>query len=120
MPDVESGKIKIVTIATYDNPSYVKESDTVYFVIEGATASQKYLSLYVGTDKQTDILNIQDLVSAGIVVDPEELPPGIIKIKDKLYYIEDTDLNVFRAYIKSNNSNELIPLYGTPIWETLT
>lgn len=116
----ELGKIKVVTRATYDNPSYVKESDTVYFVIEGSSNSQAYLTLYVGTDKQTDIINIKDFETIGELSNPNNFPSNIVTIADKIYYIEDTDLNVFKAYMKSSTvNNELIPLYGTPVWESL-
>ena len=121
----DSSKIKIITRATYDNPSYTKESDVVYFVMEPVTNGQIYLSLYVGTAKQTDIIDIGDLLAnANPPINPEDIitendiPPSLITAINKLYYWEDTTLGVYKGFIKNKN-NEILPLYGTPIWESI-
>jgi hypothetical protein len=123
MPIIESSKIKIVSRSTYDNSSYVKESDVVYFVIEPVANGQQYLSLYVGTDKQTDIIDIGDLlenanppITPGVIITENDIPPSLITTINKLYYWEDTTLGVYKGFIK-NKSNEILPLYGTPVWK---
>lgn len=126
MPDiVESSKIKVVSRSTYDNPSYVKESDVVYFVMEPVANGQQYLSLYVGTARQTDIIDIGDLlenanppINPQDIITEDDIPPSLINTINKLYYWEDTTLGVYKGFIK-NKSDEILPLYGTPVWESI-
>lgn len=122
---VESSKIKVVSRSTYDNPSYVKESDVVYFVMEPVANGQQYLSLYVGTARQTDIIDIGDLlenanppINPQDIITEDDIPPSLINTINKLYYWEDTTLGVYKGFIK-NKSNEILPLYGTPVWESI-
>ena len=122
---VESSKIKVVSRSTYDNPSYTKESDVVYFVIEPVANGQQYLSLYVGTARQTDIIDIGDLlenanppINPQDIITEDDIPPSLINTINKLYYWEDTTLGVYKGFIK-NKSNEILPLYGTPVWESI-
>lgn len=122
---VESSKIKVVSRSTYDNPSYVKESDVVYFVMEPVANGQQYLSLYVGTARQTDIIDIGDLlenanppINPQDIITEDDIPPSLINTINKLYYWEDTTLGVYKGFIK-NKSDEILPLYGTPVWESI-
>jgi len=123
MPEIiESSKIKLVTRSTYDNPQYTKESDIVYFVLEPVANGKRYLSLYLGTDKQTDIINIADLLGNANNILPglteDVIPTNLITAINKLYYWEDTNLGVYKGYIKNSNNN-ILPLYGTPVWEAI-
>lgn len=122
---VESSKIKVVSRSTYDNPSYTKESDVVYFVMEPVANGQQYLSLYVGTARQTDIIDIEDLlenanppINPQDIITEDDIPPSLINTINKLYYWEDTTLGVYKGFIK-NKRNEILPLYGTPVWESI-
>jgi hypothetical protein len=122
----ESGKIKIITRATYDDSSYTIEDDVIYFVLENlGTNAKKYMSLYVGNAKQTDIISIEELLAnANPPLSPEDIhteddiPPTLLTAINKLYYWEDTNLGVYKGFIKNSN-NEILPLYGTPIWESI-
>ena len=119
---VESSNIKIVTRSTYDNDDYIKYSDIVYFVLEPVSNGKRYLSLYLGTDKQTDIIDIADLLGNANNTLPnmseDNIPTNLINTINKLYYWEDTNLGVYKGYIK-NSDNNILPLYGTPVWEAI-
>lgn len=117
---VESSKIKVVTRSTYDNPQYVKEPDVVYFVLEPTANEMQYVSLYIGTACQTDIISLDELLQEANNENSQtanDVPTNLITIKDKLYYWKDTTLDVYRGFIKDNGG--IFPLYGTPIWESI-
>ena len=122
--------IKVVTRATYNNKSASGEIDasTIYFVIEDAASSELYLSLYVGTSRQADIVDLNNMMgftdadSSQNLTDlfgENDIPTKDMLTTDKLYYWQDLNLDVVKAYIKSRITGEVLPLYGTPVWETI-
>lgn len=127
--DVPQG-IFILTRNTYDNWVEDNKIDptSAYFVIENVTDADKYLSLYVGTSRQTDIVNLNtitgftDAASISSIqqfIQESSAPIKNLLTTNKIYYWEDTDLHVMRAYMLGEITKELIPLYNEPIWEKL-
>lgn len=123
MPNAESGTIKIVTRDTYDAKSQQGQIDatTIYFVLENATGAEHCLSLYVGTRKQSDLACLNDFTDLVTVFDENQIPAKDLLSREKLYYWEDTENGVFRAFIRSSveGHDEVLPLYGTPLWESI-
>ena len=126
----EYGKIILLSRNTYDTRKAEGEidSDTIYFVLENSTHSENYLSLYVGLARQTDIVslnqligfdNVEDSVDLTEFFDENDIPIKDLLTPDKIYYWQDFDLNVFKAYIRSSITGETLPLYGTPVWQTI-
>lgn len=125
-----SAVIEVINRATYDdrkNKNLIK-NDVVYFVVENVTDANRYLSLYVGLDKQTDVVSLNTLTGYTTAQTIEALQqlvgvgttsPSTITTTDKIYYWEDVDLDVFRAYLRSTRANTLLPVYSNPIWETI-
>lgn len=104
------------------------DADTIYFVIENAAHSELYLSLYVGLSKQSDIVSLNQIIgftsrdsSINLTdfFDQSDIPVKDILDTEKIYYWEDFNLNAFKAYLKSSITGDVLPLYGTPIWQTI-
>lgn len=126
----ESSVIEILTRGTYDSrkSSGKLKNDVIYFVVENTSDPDRYLSLYVGLDKQTDIVSLNTLTgytdantieALQLLVGAGTTSPATVTTTDKIYYWEDTALDVFRAYLKSSISNALLPIYSNPVWETI-
>ena len=126
----ESGTIMVIGRDTYDRRKEEGgiDADTIYFVIENAAHSELYLSLYVGLSKQSDIASLNQItgfmsressIDLTDFFDENDIPVKDILSTEKIYYWEDFDLNAFKAYIKSAITGEVLPLYGTPIWQTI-
>lgn len=104
------------------------DADTIYFVIENAAHSELYLSLYVGLSKQSDIASLNQItgftsqdssINLTDFFDQNNIPVKDILCTEKIYYWEDFNLNAFKAYLKSSITGDVLPLYGTPIWQTI-
>lgn len=123
VPNTESGTIKIVTRNTYDAKLQEGQIDdtTVYLVLENSTGSENYLTFYVGTRKQSDMACLNDITDLTQLFDENQIPVKDFLSKEKLYYWEDVDSGVFRAFIRSSvkGHDEVLPLYGTPLWESI-
>lgn len=123
LPNTESGTIKIVTRNTYDAKKEQGQIDatTIYFVLENATGAENYLTLYVGLRKQSDLACLNDFTDLVEVFDENQIPVKDLLAREKIYYWEDVDSGVFRAYIRSSveGHDEVLPLYGTPLWEAI-
>ena len=119
MPEImESSKIKVLTRATFD--AITKESNVVYFVLEGTSEPFQCVSLYIGDAPQTDIVSIDDLLMDANNFNSQnanDVPVSLITVNNKLYYWKDTALDVYRAYVKDNVG--VFPLYGTSVWESI-
>ena len=122
--------IIILSRTSYDNrvAQHLIDPKTLYFVIEDVTDANKYLSLYVGEAKQTDIISLNELTRFVDKTTIEALqafilgsgaPAKNLLTTDKIYYWEDTDLNVMRAFMKGKISGEIIPIYTEPVWEPI-
>lgn len=123
VPNTESGTIKIVTRNTYDAKLQQGQIDatTIYFVLENSTGSENYLTLYVGTRKQSDMACLNTITELAELFDENQIPVKDLLSREKLYYWEDVDRGVFRAFIRSSieGHDEVLPLYGTPLWEAI-
>lgn len=112
---------------TYDNLVSDGKIDptSIYFVQEDVTDSDKYLSLYVGLNRQTDIAYLNELTGFTDVTTINALqqlifnsgtPPTNLLTTDKIYYWEDTEVHIFRAFIKSKINGSVLPIGSDPVW----
>ena len=124
-----NGQIKVLTRQTYENlkPDGI-DANTLYFVIEAGTETDICLSLYVGLSKCSDVVNLNELLgftSAQTSIDltpyfdENDIPVKDIMATNKIYFWQDANLGVVRAYIRSTIEDVVMPLYGTPMWEQL-
>lgn len=128
MADETKSGIIICTRNTYNNRKDAGELDptTVYFVIENVTDAEQYLSLYVGEAKQTDVVSLNSLTAFTDKTTIEAIqqfiqssgaPAKNLLTKDKIYYWEDTSLNVMRLFMRGTDN--IIPIYSEPLWEDI-
>ena len=112
---------------TYDNLVAAGGIDptSIYFIQEDVTDSDKYLSLYVGLNRQTDIAYLNELTGftdATTINALQQLifnsgtPPTNLLTTDKIYYWEDTEVHIFRAFIKSKIDGSVLPIGSDPVW----
>lgn len=125
-------QVKVVTRATYNNREVEGTNDdyTMYLIKEPSNDYAEYLSLALGSSRQTDIININSMLglkSANAAeiqeyqFDHNTLNSEQFKIPEKVYIYEDPNLGVARAFVYSPvcEGGTLIPLYGALIWEEL-
>lgn len=115
----DSNKIKIVGRATFDlwlaNPTEYIDETTVYFIIEPSSTSSNCLSLYVGTSRQTDMINLPNNI------DIDNIPTTIGALPNKLYYSVNELTETVKLFIKSTSSQDtnLYPIEGNIIWQSI-
>lgn len=125
-------QVKVVTRATYDNRETEGTNDdyTMYFIKEPSDNYAEYVSLALGSSKQSDIININSMLGlkADNAAEIQEyqfdyntLNSEQFKIPEKVYIYEDPNLGVAKAFVYSPvcEGGTFIPLYGAPIWEEL-
>lgn len=124
-------QVNVVTRETYNNRELEGSlsNTTMYFIKEPYTNEPECLSLALGGAKQTDIININDMLKLKSVnsselkefqFEAEVLNTPVFKIPEKLYIYEDPQQDVAKAFVYSPVcGNSFIPLYGAPIWEEL-
>ena len=110
---IESETIKIVNRSTYEERKQSGDIDgsTIYFVVEDTGEdAENCLTLYVGMDKQTDIIEIQDILAS-----------NDSKIRDKIYYKWNEDTESYSLYMVNSlsNSAQLYPIQANILWGTL-
>lgn len=99
---------------------------TVYFVKENTNDAATCMSLYIGAARETDLINVRDLLDSQGVEQflNHELTAGDIpttfKCRDKLYYLENTITNQVELYMWGPEVGAFIPAgSNTILWETL-
>ena len=99
---------------------------TVYFVKENTNDAATCMSLYIGAARETDLINVRDLLDSQGVEQflNHELTAGDIpttfKCRDKLYYFENTITNQAELYMWGPEVGAFIPAGSNTIfWETL-
>jgi len=110
----------VVTRATYNNRKSAGTllDDVLYLVIEPSSYPDKFLSLYLGKARVTDLIDLDGIIP----ISENETDfnnvnvPVTLPIKDKIYTLTDTINDVVRAY-SCRDDGTTIPLYGTPVWE---
>jgi len=128
--NVPKAGIIICSRTTYENRKHAGELNptTVYFVIEDVTDADKCVSLYLGESRQTDIVSLNLLTNFVDKTTIEAIqeyilgsgaPAKDLLTTNKIYYWEDTEMNVMRAFMKSNTTGEIYPIYNEPVWEDI-
>ena len=122
-----NGNIKVVTRSTYDNLPTV-ENDTLYFVLEIGADADSYLSLYMGSRKQSDIADLNSILDINTIdingnsediFNSSYIPSNDLLTTNKLYYWLDENINAYKIFIKNPNNDEVLTLYSSPVWEEL-
>ena len=123
MPTNSVSTLNIIDRQTFDNLSDDEKTGNIYFVREGTSQTAKILSLYCGTSRQCDVLDISEYVSLDSIDfnDPDNdynIPSGY-KVSDKLIMIqqevEDNFGNVTTFYHTYMwNGSKFIDCFGTP------
>ena len=122
-----NGSIKVVTRSTYDNLPTI-ENDTLYFVLEIGADADSYLSLYMGSRKQSDIADLNSILDLNTIdingsnediFNSSYIPSKDLLTTNKLYYWLDENINAYKVFIKNPNNDEVLTLYSSPVWEEL-
>lgn len=125
-------QVNVCTRDTYNNRETDGTNDdyTMHIVAEPSDNYPECLSLYLGSAKQTDIINLNNMLGIkadnladikDYSFDPNNLNSEAFKIPEKVYIYEDPSISVAKAYVYSKvcDGGALIPLYGAPVWEEL-
>lgn len=120
MADATTKSVIILNRTTYDAKKQAGEilSNTIYIVQEISLNSETFLSMYLGLNRQTDLIDLDEYVNPqNQEIDLNLLQlPNVFPTTGKIYTVTDTINDVVRAY-SALDDGTLVPLYGTPVWE---
>lgn len=118
MAETKVTLLNVVDRGVFDSISDEDKQGNIYFVREGTPTNTNMLSLYVGTSKQCDVLDISDV--PGIDLNNEYNNyniPEQYQIKNKLLFIEQSDsvdnnTTFYKALMW--NGEKFLDCFGTP------
>lgn len=118
MAETKVTLLNVVDRGVFDSISDEDKQGNIYFVREGTPTNTNMLSLYVGTSKQCDVLDISDV--PGIDLNNEYNNyniPEQYQIKNKLLFIEQSDsIDNNTTFYKALmwNGEKFLDCFGTP------
>lgn len=118
MAETKVTLLNVVDRGVFDSISDEDKQGNIYFVREGTPTNTNMLSLYVGTSKQCDVLDISDV--PGIDLNNEYNNyniPEQYQIKNKLLFVEQSDsIDSSTTFYKALmwNGEKFLDCFGTP------
>ena len=126
--DANIAKICVVNRSTYNerkNLNTLSET-TIYFVREDYADPASCMSLYIGKARQTDLINIRNILDSQQVerflnhdLTPGDIP-SLFRCQDKIYFFENTLTREAELYMWGPEIGAFIPAASNTLyWETL-